>query len=48
MIKGRSISLTELYKLNISIKRKIKMTTLALFGANIHCHLYALLKKKLN
>ena len=48
MLKDKSISLAELYKLNISIKRKIKMTTFALFGANIHCRLYALLNKKLN
>ena len=48
MIKGKNISLPELYKLNMPIKRKIKLTTLALFGANIHCRLYALLHKKLN
>ena len=47
-LKGKGISLPELYKLNMPIKRKIKLTTLALFGANIHCHLYALLHKKLN
>ncbi|MBQ5751617.1 MAG: glycosyltransferase [Bacteroidaceae bacterium] len=48
MIKDKSISLSELYKLDIPIKRKIKLTTLALFGAGIHCRLYALLHKKLN
>ncbi|MBQ5896001.1 MAG: hypothetical protein IIW75_05485, partial [Bacteroidaceae bacterium] len=48
MIKGKGISLSELYKQPLSLKRKIKLTTLAIFGANIHCRLYALLKKKLN
>jgi glycosyltransferase involved in cell wall biosynthesis len=48
MIKGRSVSLAELYRLDLPIKRKIKLTTLALFGANVHCRLYALLHKKLN
>lgn len=48
MLKGKDISLPELYRLNMPIKRKIKLTTLALFGANIHCRLYALLHKKLN
>lgn len=48
MMKGKSISIGELYKLNMPLKRKIKLTTLALFGANIHCRLHALLHKKLN
>ena len=48
MLDGKGISLPELYKLDMPIKRKIKLTTLALFGANIHCRLYALLHKKLN
>ena len=48
MLKGKSISLSELYKLNLPIKKMIKYTTLALFGANFHCRLYAFLHKKLN
>ena len=48
MLKGKSISLSELYRLDIPIKKKIKYTTLALFGANLHCRLYAFLRKKLN
>ena len=48
MLNGKGISLPELYRLDMPIKRKIKLTTLALFGANIHCRLYALLLKKLN
>ncbi|MBO7290329.1 MAG: hypothetical protein J6U62_02585, partial [Bacteroidaceae bacterium] len=48
MMKGKGISIGELYKLPLSLKRKIKLTTLALFGAKIHCRLYALLLKKLN
>jgi glycosyltransferase involved in cell wall biosynthesis len=48
MLNGKGISLPELYRLDMPIKRKIKLTTLALFGVNIHCRLYALLLKKLN
>ena len=48
MLKGKGISLPELYKLELSIKKKIKYTTLALFGAKFHCRLFALLHKKLN
>jgi hypothetical protein len=48
MMKGKSISIGELYKLPLNIKRKIKFTTLALLGAGFHCRLYSLLKKKLN
>jgi hypothetical protein len=48
MIKGKGLSLGDLFKLPLSLKHKIKYTTLALFGANIHCRLYSLLLKKLN
>ena len=48
MLDGKRITLGELYKLDIPLKRKVKMTTYALFGANIHCRLYASLLKKLN
>lgn len=48
MIKGKNIPLPELYRLNISIKKKIKLTTMALFGSYAHCRLYAFLLKKLN
>lgn len=48
MIKGKRISLSELYKLEIPLKRKIKLTTFAIFGASIHCRLYAMMHKKLN
>ena len=48
MLKGKSISLKELYSMELPIKRKIKLTTLALFGVNFHCRLYAFLHKKLN
>lgn len=48
LLKGKGISISELYKLDLPIKRKIKLTTLALFGIKAHCRLYALLHKKLN
>jgi glycosyltransferase involved in cell wall biosynthesis len=48
MLKGKGISLPELYRMDLSIKKKFKYTTLALFGAKFHCHLYAILHKKLN
>ena len=48
LLKGAKIGLKELYKMELPLKSKIKYTTLALFGAKIHCRLYALLKKKLN
>ena len=48
MLKGKGITLPELCRMDMPLKRKIKLTTLALFGANIHCRLYALLLKKLN
>ena len=48
MIKGKGLSLGDLFKLPLSLKHKIKYSTLALFGANIHCRLYSLLLKKLN
>ncbi len=48
MIKGKNIPLPELYRLNIPIKKKIKLTTMALFGSYVHCRLYAFLLKKLN
>lgn len=48
MLKGKHIALAELYRLDIPLKNKIKMTTLALFGAKFHCHLHAMLRRKLN
>ena len=48
MMNDKGISIGELYKLPLSLKRKIKFTTLALFGASFHCRLYSLFNKKLN
>lgn len=48
LVKGRNISIKRLYNMNLPIKQKIKYTPFALFGANIHCRLLALLHKKLN
>lgn len=47
LLKGAKIGLKELYKMELPLKSKIKYTTLALFGANIHSRIYALFHKKL-
>ena len=47
MLNEEKLPLKELYKMEIPVKKKIKFTTFALFGATIHCKLYALLNKKL-
>ena len=48
LVKGKNISIKRLYNMSLPIKQKIKYTPFALFGANIHCWLLALLHKKLN
>lgn len=47
MIKEERIPIKELFNMEISTKRKLKYSIFALFGANIHCHLYAFINKKL-
>ena len=47
MLKNERLSIVELYKMEIPIKKKIKFTTFTLFGTTIHCRLNALLHKKL-
>lgn len=48
LVKGRSISIGTLYKMNLDIKQKVKYTTFALFGAKFHSFLLAMFHKKLN
>ncbi|MBR3616269.1 MAG: glycosyltransferase [Bacteroidaceae bacterium] len=48
LVKERRINIGTLYKIEFSLKQKIKYTTFALFGAGIHCRLLALFHKKLN
>ena len=47
MLKEEHIKIGDLYKMDISIKKKIKFTTFALLGATLHCRINALLHKKL-
>lgn len=47
MLKDERMSLSTLYNKNIPSRQKLKYTTFALFGINIHCRLYALFHKKL-
>ena len=47
MLKGRKISPKELFKMEISLKQKIKFTILSLFGIRAHCYAFTILRKKL-
>lgn len=46
LLEGVRMSLKELYGNNITLRRKIKYTTFAFFGATFHCRLYAVMHKK--
>ena len=48
LVKGRRIDIETLYKMELSLKHKIKYSIFALFGAGFHCRLLALFHKKLN
>ena len=48
LVKEKRIKIDRLYRMELSIPQKIKYTPFALFGANIHCRILALLHKKLN
>ncbi len=48
LLSKKRISLSALYRMDISPKKKIKYTTFALFGAAMHSRLYATFHKKLN
>ena len=47
MLKGKKISIATLYSMKISLAEKFRFTTFSLFGANIHCKLSAMFRKKL-
>lgn len=47
ILKNEKMSLSTLYNKELPLKKKIKYTTFALFGASTHCRIYALLHKKL-
>ena len=47
MLKGRKISIKELFSMNIPTLRKIKFIPFALFGIKAQCCLIAMFKKKL-
>lgn len=47
MLKGRKISINELFNMHIPTVRKIKFIIYALFGTKAHCCLFSMLKKKL-
>ena len=48
LVKGRRIDIETLYKMELSLKHKIKYSIFALFGAGFHCRLLAFFHKKLN
>lgn len=48
MLKGRKISIQTLYKMELSLRQKVKYTPFALLGANIHSMLLATFHKKLH
>ena len=47
MLKGRSIPLGELFKMDIPITRKIKFIPFSILGVGAHCFIFATLKSKL-
>lgn len=47
MLKGKKLSINELFKMNIPTIRKIKFITFALLGTKTHCIIFKMLKKKL-
>lgn len=47
MLKGQSITIRELFKMDISTKRKIKFIVFALFGVKAHCCLFRTINKRL-
>lgn len=47
MLKGKKITINELFKMNIPPAQKVKYTIFSLFGVRAHCCIFSLLKKKL-
>ena len=47
MLKGRKISINELFKMSIPTARKIKFIIFSLFGVRAHCAIFSMLNKKL-
>lgn len=47
MLGNVKIGIKNLFHMNITFKQKVKFITLALFGANIHSRIHALLSKRL-
>ena len=47
LLKGKKISISALYKMDIPFKRKIKYTIFALMGAGMHCRMLSMFHKKL-
>lgn len=47
MLKGRELTLKELFSMNISGKRKIKFIIYSIFGLKAHCCISTIFKKKL-
>lgn len=47
MLKGRKISINELFKMSIPTARKIKFIIFSLFGVRAHCSIFSMLNKKL-
>ena len=47
MLKGEKIGLSELYGMELPMKKKIKFTLFALFGASFHSRILAIFHKKL-
>ena len=47
MLKGATLPIDVLFKMNIPTMRKIKFIPYSLLGAGVHCFIFATLKKKL-
>ena len=47
MIKGKRISISSLYSMDIPFRQKIKYTPFSLLGAGIHCRLLSMIHKKM-
>ncbi len=47
MLKGKKLTLKELFGMNIPTDRKVKFITFSLFGLKAHCYIHSMLHKKL-
>ena len=47
MLKGKKITINELFRMNIPPAQKAKYIIFSLFGVRVHCCIFSLLKKKL-